>query len=179
MADQAFLKDLFQDSVNGENPVVIVATDSHGNISGWNIAIINARKYLFRILTRHPRYLVRKLINELLPVRRGTNRVSRIPKEPSNNRQVDWPQAISVNWGENNPLVARHIDITVIANRRHSGIGKNLHLELEKALRKRSVQRIDACIHSENLISQLFHVKEGWALAKQDIDWLYITKELR
>lgn len=179
MSDQAFLQDIFQDAVKGQNPVAIIAIDSQGNIMGWNIAIINSRNYLIKFLAKHPTYLFRKIFNGFPRSGRGKYGVSRNSNEPLISREIDWPQTMPVHWGQSNPLVARHIDITVLENIRHSGIGKNLHLELEMTLRRKSVQRIDACIHSGNLISQIFHVKAGWALVKKDINWIYITKELK
>lgn len=179
LSDNDFLNDIFRDSVYDENPVVIIASDSLGNILGWDIAIINSKKYLIKFLLKHPKYLINKIIIDYFRPRTNKRGVSSNLSEPDNDSEIEWPLFSHVNWGDNNPVIARHVDITVLENDRHSGIGKNLHKELENVLRKRRVHRIDACIHSRNTSSQVFHIKLGWAVVKKDNNWIYITKHLK
>jgi hypothetical protein len=172
-----FLSRIMKDAAITGNPNVVIATTSSDGIIGWSIAIRNSRHYWKRFLLSHPMYIIKILLARATALLRSLESVP-VSSRPAKVTDLFWRNRSSIAWGQSNPHVARHVDITVLEQFRQLGVASGLYLEQFKALTTDSVTRIDACIRSNNTPSQRFHIKEGWSLVKIEHGWIYVTKSL-
>ncbi len=178
LKSKKFLMDILTDAVNYGNPNVIIALNIENKIVGWNIAIINSKKYWINFLLTHsyyiPFYILRqikeKLYTKYIPINRNSVQI----KPPL----LNWKKDESIHWGESNANVARHIDINVIENYQDKHIGTYLQSIQIDVLQRKKVHRIDACISKNNIKSQIFHSKRNWILVREDNSMLYIVKKI-
>lgn len=173
-----FLSQVMDDAVIAGNPIVTIATTMSGDIVGWSIAIRNSRHYWKKFIILHPFYVAKIFMVRIFKMLISANNFISDSSCSINKYNILWKNKSCIVWGESNPNVARHIDITVLEGFRQRGIGARLYSEQFKSIKSESVERIDASICSYNIASQYFHIKNGWDFVKIKNNCIYITKNI-
>ena len=171
-------KAVISDAIVQRNVSIIIANDGV-ELIGWTIAVIDSRNYWMRFLLRHPFLAARAVTKRIL----GSKRLLEGPppskphKLPQSSKER-WQMTIDRRWGVSSPLIARHLNITVLERFRQGGVATMLQDTQIEELRGRGANQIDAYIHTSNEPSIAFHKKKGWALVKEEMGMLQITLDM-
>lgn len=184
LSDERFLRAVIDDAIRDRRAQMVLAF-ADGKIVGWSIAIIHPRLYWKTFFMRHPLWGLRALLARLRLWRKKFSggheanfSLSKTGTETGTESLAGaWQTPANVAWGQSKNTIAKHIDISLLADFQNLGIGSRLQRVQLDYLANRGVERLDAVVSKNNVQSIRFHHARGWSLIKEDADRLYVSKQ--
>ncbi|MFH1681002.1 MAG: GNAT family N-acetyltransferase [Candidatus Eisenbacteria bacterium] len=183
LKDPSLWKDFVKDAVAGGHPSVYVALDG-SELIGWSIALTDSRPYWTRFFLRRPLLGAGLALAALRAAWGGGRGV-----EPSSAEspagapegapaEPEWPRTADRPWGTSRRDIVRHLNMTILGEKKRSGVGTGLLMAHLVDLGRKGATRVDAYVRATNTPSVRFTKKFGWSLVAVRGDLCLITMDL-
>jgi len=168
---------LCRDALLNENVVIIIAHDNR-HLVGFNVTVIDRKRYWRSFLLKHPiigfRIVHHRFIKTLRDKIKAGNPESEIPEAI---REYISPTSSTYSWGDSAPWIASIFITAVDSHYRGEHISEGIGRYLLKVLADRGVRRVVSIIDPGNIPSIRLSHSLGFRIEKSESN-LFISLDI-